>query len=167
MKKIISLIAFAIVIMTSSSALAQSSDRNTFSLRGPVKAVIYEDSFENLYFDKNGTFVDPNDMTTFNRDKSGRIIDKYVTNEKYSYKYNINGNVAEVFYSGGTSYYETTKYTYNAKGLPIKEAHSGSDDNFTLTFKYHEIDSYGNWTKRTVTNDASSWIETREIEYYD
>ena len=166
MKKTLSLLIIAIIALTSSINANAWTDRNTFNLKGPVKAVYYNGSdYASLEFYKNGEIIfeeDPNlYWATIERDNKGRI--NYMTMDGYTY--NSKGQVIETNHLGGGAEY-TIKHTYNAKGHIIKEITDGSEGNYTTTYTYQKFDKYGNWTKRTAKNKYGTTVETRTITYY-
>ena len=163
MKKTLSLIIIAIIALTSSINANAWTDRNTFNLKGPVKAVYNNGSnYASLSFYENGGIIFEEDAdlywATIDRDNKGRII--YMSREKYSY--NSKGQVIKITGSGGGASY-TTKYTYNAKGQVIKEICDGE----ITTYTYQAFDSYGNWTKRTAKTGRTRTVQTRTITYYE
>ena len=88
MKKSLSLLIITIIALTSSiNASGQWTDRNTFNLKGPVKAVYYNGSdSEPLKFDKNGKLIVKKDQKDFiERDKKGRITNIWKTYKIYEY----------------------------------------------------------------------------------
>lgn len=144
-------------------------DLKIFDLRGPVKEVSDQSNCIFLSFDKNGKIIYDNDLGVYwsgiDRDKKGRITRL----ERLEYTYNNNGQVAEVYGSGGGQE-STKKYSYNANGQVIKtiEQGCGLEGDFTTitTYTYQVFDKYGNWTKRTAKTEYGSNVETRTITYY-
>ena len=173
MKKLISLLIIAIIALTSSINANAWTDRNTFNLKGPVKAVIGSNNYdEYLNFYENGIIIYEEDpdlyWATIERDNKGRII--YMS--RVNYDYNSKGQVKET--SCMAAGYEQIKYTYNTKGLVIKEisfskdfADSPKHTTTTTTYTYQKIDKYGNWTKRTAKNKYGKEVQTRTITYYE
>ena len=171
MKKTLSLLIIAIIALTSSINANAWTDRNTFNLKGPVKAVYgkYGAIWE---FKENGTLYSRGgaQIISNSRDKLGRItyIDASAITEFFSYTYNQKGLLIKESYTGGNrGWQSTTKYTYNAKGQVIKEVHIEEDGyRTTTTYTYQKFDSYGNWIKRTAKVGRKSTVETRTITYY-
>ena len=172
MKKSLSLLIIAIIALTSSINANAWTDRNTFNLKGPVKAVYgkYGAIWE---FKENGTLylMEGVDIIIDSRDKLGRItsIDASAIVSFYGYIYNQNGLLIKENYTGGNRAYQSTKkYTYNSKGQVIKEVFSTEDGyRITTTYTYQKFDSYGNWIKRTAKTGRKSTVETRTITYYE
>ncbi|MBR3831926.1 MAG: hypothetical protein IKJ52_11875 [Muribaculaceae bacterium] len=172
MKKSLLLLVVAIFTLTTAfEASAKWTDRNTFGLKGPVKAV-YENDYEypSLEFDEDGDIIYEEVPDIYwahiDRDNKGRII--YM--EKLGFAYNTKGQVKETCGSGGGATFQT-KYTYNTKGQVIKEVNSGEGPDgrhrtSTTTYTYQKFDKYGNWTKRTAKTGRKSTVETRTITYY-
>lgn len=183
MKKSISLLIIAIIALTSSINANAWTDRNTFNLKGPVKAV-YDETYanSNLYFEEDGTYIPPGDEYTetlpdVSRNSAGKI--ESLTNAGalwyIEYKYNKKGQVIKTERWDGNSSFTKTSYTYNAKGQVIKEIiKSGFSDvrgskvvcTDVITYTYQKFDSYGNWIKRTAKVGRKSTVETRTITYY-
>lgn len=144
-------------------------DLKLFDLRGPVKKVSDQSNCVFWSFKKDGEIIYDNDLGVYwsgiDRDKKGRITRL----ERLEYTYNNNGQVAEVYGSGGGQE-STKKYSYNANGQVIKtiEQGCGLEGDFTTitTYTYQVFDSYGNWTKRTAKTEYGSNVETRTITYY-
>ena len=172
MKKSLSLLIIAIIALTSSINANAWTDRNTFGLKGPVKA-IYDNYGNELWgFEEDGTLYSRGGVQIISnsRDKLGRItyIDASAITEFFSYTYNQKGLLIKESYTGGNrGWQSTTKYTYNAKGQVIKEVFSTEDGyRITTTYTYQKFDSYGNWIKRTAKTGRKSTVETRKITYY-
>ncbi|MBQ3606440.1 MAG: hypothetical protein II990_09370 [Muribaculaceae bacterium] len=173
MKKSLLLLVVAIFTLTTAfEASAKWTDRNTFNLKGPVKA-IYDNYGDELWgFEKDGTLYSRGGVQIISnsRDKLGRItyIDASAITEFFSYTYNQKGLLIKESYTGGNrGWQSTTKYTYNAKGQVIKEVHIDEDGyRTTTTYTYQKFDSYGNWIKRTAKTGRKSTVETRTITYY-
>ena len=170
MKKTLSLLIIAIIALTSSINANAWTDRNTFGLKGPVKAVYYNgNDYASLEFYKNGDIIfeeDPNIYwANIDRDNKGRI--KSMTMDKYYY--NSKGLVTQKETSGSGAYV-ITKFYYNAKGQVIKEVSSGDGPmgriTTTITYTYQKFDKYGNWIKRTAKTGKKRTVETRTITYY-
>ena len=172
MKKTLSLLIVAIIALASSiNASAQWTDRNTFNLKGPVKAIEDQFNCEFLEFEENGDIIFEEDPQIYwarvDRDNKGRIT--YMG--RMEYIYNNKGQVSEAFCSagGGSS---LIKYTYNSKGQVIKQvaiehAPSGRKTTSTTTYTYQKFDKYGNWIKRTAKTGKKRTVETRTITYYE
>lgn len=172
MKKSLSLLIIAIIALTSSINANAWTDRNTFGLKGPVKA-IYDNYGNELWgFEEDGTLYSRGGVQIISnsRDKLGRItyIDASAITEFFSYTYNQKGLLIKESYTGGNrGWQSTTKYTYNAKGQVIKEVFSTEDGyRITTTYTYQKFDKYGNWIKRTAKNKYGTTVETRTITYY-
>ncbi len=172
MKKSLLLLVVAIFTLTTAfDASAKWTDRNTFNLKGPVKAVIGNNNCdEYLEFEEDGDIIfeeDPDLYWAFiERDNKGRIT--YYPREEYTY--NNKGQVKETCGSGGGATFQT-KYTYNTKGQVIKEVNSGEGPDgrhrtSTTTYTYQKFDSYGNWIKRTAKTGKKRTVQTRTITYY-
>ena len=172
MKKSLLLLIVAIFTLTTAFDANAWTDRNTFGLKGPVKAV-YENDYEypSLEFDEDGDiiFEEVPDIywAHIDRDNKGRII--YM--ERLEFAYNTKGQVKETCGSGGGATFQT-KYTYNTKGQVIKEVNSGEGPDgrhrtSTTTYTYQKFDSYGNWIKRTAKTGRKSTVQTRTITYYE
>ena len=167
MKKSLLLLVVAIFTFTTAfEASAKWTDRNTFGLKGPVKAVYENGSdYESLSFHENGEIIFEGDpdiyWATIERDKKGRII--YMTMDGYTY--NNKGQVTKTDHLGGHAEY-TIKHIYNAKGHIIKEIMNGTEGNYTTTYTYQKFDKYGNWIKRTAKTGKKRTVETRTITYY-
>ena len=173
MKKSLLLLVVAIFTLTTAfNANAQWTDRNTFNLKGPVKAV-YDEYGNAMEFEEDGTLylMKGIDIIIDSRDKHGRItsINALAITEYYRYTYNQKGLLIKENYTGGNrGWQSTTKYTYNSKGQVIKEVHIDEDGyRTTTTYTYQAFDSYGNWTKRTAKTGRKSRVETRTITYYE
>ena len=172
MKKSLLLLIIAIIALTSSINANAWTDRNTFNLKGPVKA-IYDNYGNELWgFEEDGTLYSRGGVQIISnsRDKLGRItyIDASAITEFFSYTYNQKGLLIKESYTGGNrGWQSTTKYTYNAKGQVIKEVFSTEDGyRITTTYTYQKFDKYGNWIKRTAKNKYGTTVETRTITYY-
>ena len=171
MKKSLLLLVVAIFTLTTAfDASAKWTDRNTFNLKGPVKAVIGNNNYdEYLEFEEDGDIIfeeDPNIYwANIDRDNKGRI--KSMTMDKYYY--NSMGLVTQKETSGGGAYV-ITKFYYNAKGQVIKEVSSGDGPmgriTTTITYTYQKFDKYGNWIKRTAKTGKERTVQTRTITYY-
>lgn len=100
----------------------------------------------------------------------GKLMSRDETSSSNSYDY----------YSYSNS---TTDYTYDEKGLLVKEVknysysgtYSSGSYSDTYTYSYLEFDDYGNWTKRNVSDryqsdggysSTNSYVEVRDIQYY-
>lgn len=164
MKKLLLLLIVAIFTLTTAfDANAKWTDRNTFGLKGPVKAV----DGNNLCFEEDGTLylMSGERIIIDSRDKLGRITSLRWAEmpEFYEYVYNPKGQLIKESYSGGTGMDESIiKYTYNAKEQIIKQNENG----YITTYTYQAFDSYGNWTKRTAITGKKRTVETRTITYY-
>ncbi len=173
MKKSLLLLVVAIFTLTTAfEASAKWTDRNTFNLKGPVKAVenqFNEEFLESNEFKENGDIIFEEDPDIYwaniDRDNKGRIT--YIGGVEYSY--NNKGQVVKVYVTGGQRE-STTKYYYNAKGQVIKAIVQGcgpnGDYSYTTTYTYQKFDSYGNWIKRTAKTGKKRTVQTRTITYY-
>lgn len=173
MKKSLLLLIVAIFTLTTAfDASAKWTDRNTFGLKGPVKAV-QDKKNGNLYFEEDGTYI----LEDVSRDEYGRIESIGADMQGTYYTYNNNKQVKSTSYLAGNSYSSETTYFYNTKGQIIKTIettanHSVLGDKYnwneknTTTYTYQAFDSYGNWTKRTAITGKKRAVETRTITYY-
>ena len=169
MKKTLSLIIIAIIALATSINANAWTDRNTFNLKGPVKAVY--DGFYNdeMYsFDSDGTLysITGERVIVDSRNKQGKITScRWAESPQfYEFKYNQKGLLIQEISSGGTCAVESIiKYTYNAKGQVIKQIWDGD----ITTYTYQAFDSYGNWTKRTAKTGKTRTVQTRTITYYE
>ena len=166
MKKSLLLLIVAIFTLTTAfDAKAEWTDRNTFGLKGPVKAV--QDQFNGDFweFEEDGDIIYEEGELYYEcilRDDYGRITQ--INGEIYSY--NNKGQV-----EGKQIRWDNETYTYNAKGQVIKAIFQGSGPNgdysYTTTYTYQKFDKYGNWIKRTAKTGKKSTVETRTITYYE
>ena len=64
---------------------------------------------------------------------------------------------------------EYSSYTYSQVGFLKKEVFKEKNAGGINTYRYQEVDSHGNWTKRTAyfARTKREVIETREITYYE
>ena len=64
---------------------------------------------------------------------------------------------------------EYSRYTYNQAGFLTKEVFKEKNAGGINTYRYQEVDSHGNWTKRTAyfARTKREVIETREITYFE
>lgn len=167
MKKSLLLLIVAIFTLTTAfEASAKWTDRNTFGLKGPVKAV-YENGSTNIFseFDYDGTLSELNNGCTdweISRDRKGRLIEFSVLGQGYHFTYNSNGQLIKLKIWAGAGTDITRSFTYNSKGQVIKQNWDGE----ITTYTYQKFDKYGNWIKRTAKNGRQSTIETRTITYY-
>ena len=182
MKKSLLLLVVAIFTLTTAfDASAKWTDRNTFGLKGPVKAV-YDKNYtiSNLYFEEDGTYIPIEDEFVSQgvfRDDLCRIIGiGYEYADGHYFDYNPSGQVYKMSRIAGTSFNNIYKYFYDNRGLIIKQIlieiyqHIGgsSDEYKTITtYTYQKFDKYGNWTKRTAKTGRKSRVETRTITYYE
>ena len=172
MKKSLSLLIIAFIALITSINANAWTDRNTFGLKGPVKAV-YDNYGELWGFEEDGTLYSRLgfQIISDSRDKLGRItyIEASATTEFFSYTYNQKGLLIKESYTGGNRGWQSTKkYTYNSKGQVIKEVFSPEDGyRTTTTYTYQKFDSYGNWIKRTAKTGKKRTVETRTITYYE
>ena len=172
MKKSLLLLIVSIFTLTTAFDANAWTDRNTFGLKGPVKAAEGQYSQEFLdfvEFEENGDIIFEEIPDSYwakvERNEYGRIT--YMGGLEYSY--NNKGQVIEIYASGGGRE-STTKFFYNAKGQVIKTIVEGcgmeGDYSYTTTYTYQKFDSYGNWIKRTAKTGRKSKVETRTITYY-
>ena len=164
MKKSLLLLIVAIFTLTTAFDANAWTDRNTFGLKGPVKAVDGDD----LYFEEDGTLylMSGERVIIESRDKHGRITSCRGARmpQFYAYTYNKKGLLIEEWSTGGSCKSESIiEYTYNTKGQIIKQ---NWDDCEITTYTYQKFDSYGNWIKRTAKTGRRSTVETRTITYY-
>ncbi len=166
MKKSLLLLIVAIFTLTTAfDAKAEWTDRNTFGLKGPVKAVFENNSnYATWEFEEDGDIIyEEGDLywQCILRDDYDRITQ--INGIKYSY--NNKGQIKEEHIR-----WTYATYTYNAKGQAIKkvECEEGPDGRYTTTttYTYQAFDSYGNWTKRTAITGKKRAVETRTITYY-
>ena len=169
MKKSLLLLIVAIFTLTTAfDANAQWTDRNTFNLKGPVKAVYDENGSTDCLseFNYDGTLSELNNSYwQISRDKKGRLL-KFSDNfssQGYQFTYNTKGQLIKLNIWAGSSSNITRKYSYNAKGQIIKEVWDGD----VTTYTYQKFDKYGNWIKRTAKTGRKSTVETRTITYYE
>lgn len=168
MKKSLLLLVVAIFTLTTAfDASAKWTDRNTFNLKGPVKAV-YENGSTDIFseFDYDGTLSELNNGSTdweISRDRKGRLIEFSVIGQGYHFTYNTNGQLIKLKIWAGAGTDFTRTFTYNSKGQVIKRNWDGD----VTTYTYQKFDKYGNWIKRTAKTGRKSTIETRTITYYE
>ena len=182
MKKSLSLLIIAIIALTSSINANAWTDRNTFGLKGPVKAVVskcskghiseFNVSYK-LEFDKDGNFIFSEDWLKdwANRDEEGKLICIGTIGDLTEFEYSSSGKISTLkCYTGIGGFI----YKYNSKGHTIRfdfdgESAHAKDFGFPLyaTFTYQKFDSYGNWTKRTAKTGKKRTVETRTITYYE
>ncbi len=168
MKKSLLLLIVAIFTLTTAfEANAQWTDRNTFNLKGPVKAVYDERGFTDVFseFDYDGTLSELNNNDwDVSRDKKGRLIKfSMMGTQGYSFTYNAKGQLIKLHIWAGAGTDFTRTFTYNTKGQIIKQNWDGE----ITTYTYQKFDSYGNWIKRTAKTGRQSTVETRTITYYE
>ena len=166
MKKSLLLLVVAIFTLTTAfEASAKWTDRNTFNLKGPVKAV-YENGSTDIFseFDYDGTLSElNNNYWDVSRDKKGRLIKfSMMGTQGYSFTYNAKGQLIKLHIWAGAGTDFTRTFTYNTKGQIIKQNWDGE----ITTYTYQKFDSYGNWIKRTAKTGRQSTVETRTITYY-
>ena len=169
MKKSLLLLIVAIFTLTTAFDANAWTDRNTFGLKGPVKAV--QDQFNGDFweFEEDGDIIYEEGELYYEcilRDDYGRITQI----GEWRFGYNNKGQVIERFGSGG-GMSSFTKYYYNTKGLVTKaigdECNMYEEYSFTTTYTYQKFDKYGNWIKRTAKTGRKSRVETRTITYYE
>lgn len=177
MKKTLSLLVVAIIALTSSiNASGQWTDRNTFNLKGPVKAV-YEDGsdYASMEFDEEGSLIITEEGCFIERYKNNRIgcvgpVYNYYTfsYSYYFFSYNKKGQVSKTTLESASGTQETNTYTYNTKGLIISKHTSsfGGESTDATTYTYQKFDKYGNWIKRTAKTKYRTTVQTRTITYY-
>ncbi|MBR3831925.1 MAG: hypothetical protein IKJ52_11870 [Muribaculaceae bacterium] len=177
MKKSLLLLVVAIFTLTTAfEASAKWTDRNTFNLKGPVKAV-QDKNNGNLYFEEDGTYILSEDWEEVSRDEYGRIESVGADMQGTYYTYNNKKQVKSTSSLAGNSYSSETSYFYNTKGQIIKTIettanHSVLGDEYnwhektTTTYTYQKFDKYGNWIKRTAKTGKKRTVETRTITYY-
>ena len=176
MKKTLSLLVVAIIALTSSINANAWTDRNTFNLKGPVKAVYKNDNdYATLKFDEEGSLIITEEGCFIERYKNNRIgcvgpVYNYYFFSYYYYffSYNKKGQVSKITHESASGTGETTTYTYNTKGLIISKHTSlfESESTNTTTYTYQKFDKYGNWIKRTAKTKYRTEIQTRTITYY-
>lgn len=166
MKKTLSLLIIAIIALTSSINANAWTDRNTFNLKGPVKAV-YDNNNGDRSFNEDGTYIKADYEESICRDRKNRITDIHDEGGMggRSFSYNSKGQVIKIIFSAPSSQ-NTYKYTYNSKGLITKGHCTGKWDSYTTTYTYQKFDKYGNWIKRTSKSKYGTTVETRTITYY-
>ncbi len=110
--------------------------------------------------------------TVYNYDDKGNLTDKTVNdNSKSMFTYDSRGNVSQSkVYDSRGNLSEVVQDHYDSKDQLIGEDLSdvnSSSNNRVFTYKLDGIDKHGNWTKRTLYENAKPIIMTvREIEYY-
>ncbi len=167
MKKSLLLLVVAIFTLTTAfDASAKWTDRNTFGLKGPVKAVQDYNNGDRS-FNEDGTYIKADYEESICRDRKNRITDIHDEGGMggRSFSYNSKGQVIKIIFSAPSSQ-NTDKYTYNTKGHIIKKHHTGKWDSYTTTYTYQKFDKYGNWIKRTSKSKYGTTVETRTITYY-
>ena len=177
MKKTLSLLVVAIIALTSSINANAWTDRNTFNLKGLVKAVYENDNdYATLKFDEEGSLI-TEEGCIIERYKNNRIgcigpVFNYYTffsDSYYFFSYNKKGQVSKTTLESASGTQETNTYTYNTKGLIISKHTSsfGGESTDATTYTYQKFDKYGNWIKRTAKTGKKSTVETRTITYYE
>ena len=174
MKKSLLLLVVAIFTLTTAFDANAWTDRNTFGLKGPVKAV-YENDYEypSLEFDEDGDIIyeegDGVNGPQLSRDKNNRIHSVGYWNNYYIFSYNKKGQVSKKI-DVCELVENTITYTYNTKGHIIKSV-SKYPPAYEIpteitTYTYQKFDKYGNWIKRTAKTGKTRTVETRTITYY-
>lgn len=174
MKKSLLLLIIAIFTLTTAFDANAWTDRNTFGLKGAVKAVYKNDyEYPSLEFDEDGTLItgesDGCNEIKLSRDKNNRIhsVGTWIDYSKFSY--NKKGQVSKKIHVCELVE-NTITYTYNTKGHIIKKI-SKYPPTYEIpveitTYTYQKFDSYGNWIKRTAKTGKKRTVETRTITYY-
>ena len=115
MKKSLLLLIVAIFTLTTAFDANAWTDRNTFGLKGPVKAV-YDKNYtiSNLYFEEDGTYIPIEDEFVSQgvfRDDLCRIIGiGYEYADGHYFDYNTSGQVYKMSRIAGTSFNNIYKY---------------------------------------------------------
>ena len=182
MKKSLSLFIIAFIALTSSINANAWTDRNTFGLKGPVKAVVSKCSkghiseFDVSYkieFEENGNFIFSEDWLKdwVNRDEEGKLIRIGTFGDFTEFGYSSSGKISTLKHYTGIGGFI---YTYNSKDQTIRfdfdgESANAKDFGFPLyaTYTYQKFDKYGNWIKRTAKTGKKRTVETRTITYYE
>ena len=175
MKKSLLLLVVAIFTLTTAfEANAKWTDRNTFNLKGPVKAVYENNSnYATWEFDEDGDIIceegDGVNGPQLSRDKNNRIHSVGYWNNYYIFSYNKKGQVSKKI-DVCELVENTITYTYNTKGHIIKSV-SKYPPAYEIpteitTYTYQKFDKYGNWIKRTAKTGKTRTVETRTITYY-
>ena len=145
-----------------------SADLTFFCLYGPVKKV-EEDGLVCLEFDKNGELT--KDYGTpaserYKRDGQGRIVEMDGYENHVVYEWDEAHPIGSKAAAEGMTLLES--YTYDERGFVVKIKHTDDGEESVETFTYSDLDSHGNWTKRTSEGYGyTAGTTTRVIEYYE
>ena len=153
-----------------------------FELKGHVKSCEWTNAWgtNTRTFDQNGFWLTGNGWSLnsiypngIKRDSEGRIIEGYYDEGGYeSWTIDSKGRKmtwTDVLWDGG----ETHTYYYNENDFVYKETveYLGMDvewnKGYTVYYSDWELDSHGNWVKRTAQNTIYGYSqESRKIVYY-
>ena len=162
------------------------ADLGAYELMGNVKSCKWKETeaMTNTYtFDQEGHLTKVNNRSVSNlysslkRDKEGRLLsytqdhaDEYYS-DGMTYSYDANSRMIKRVYEASDGSTIST-YKYNEKGFVASVTEEsnymdGPTEKSTKTYQYQEVDSHGNWTKRSYKQDDGFKItETRIILYY-
>lgn len=173
-------------IFAALSPVANASDLDMFSLKGPVDSICIKMNDAGMEWQSEFTFdVDGNlieidgEEPNCHRGKDGRIDtiiledtaeddESLITSIEMKLNYDKGGRVVSVHsHSGEESWLQ--KFYYDEKGLLQKKEDIYPDYSDMFTYRYLNFDSYGNWTKRIekLTSMDQSVVQTRDIIYVE
>ncbi len=146
--------------------IGQNNITDTNSKRdGSGRLIFYEredmNAFEEIYVAK----------TFYSYDSYGRLITESTECDEEvidgaDYQYNEHGRLIQKCIGNEYDTF-TESYKYDSEGRVISVTRENVVGLSTTFYKYISFDSYGNWTKRVVTDSiGDERTETREIIYY-